>query len=278
MNDGFSGEGNAVFPFQNLLEDSDTVTQIKQLLPRQLEIVAGDLSYDQFMQKFLFMGGIAEAFVEGEIKSSPSVQCRINPLGKVDIISTHDQLLGGPDDQVFLGGTFPAGKEYNVAVGNIGKKVAEALKEKGVLGRFGLDFLSVKENNTWKHYAIEINLRKGGTTHPYIMLQFLTRGNYNSVSGQYLLPDGNEKFYFFTDNLQHESFKGLLPTDLIDIAICNQLHYDSTREEGVMFHMIGALSQFGKLGIICIGSTPARAKEFYKKTWQVLLSACNAAE
>lgn len=278
MNDGFSGEGNAVFPFQNLFAEADAAAQIKQLLPQQLEIVAGDLSYGEFMQKFLFMGGIAEAFVEGEIKSSPSVQCRINPLGKVDIISTHDQLLGGPDDQVFLGGTFPAGKEYNVAVGNIGKKVAEALKEKGVLGRFGLDFLSVKENNTWKHYAIEINLRKGGTTHPYIMLQFLTRGNYNSVSGQYLLPDGNEKFYFFTDNLQHESFKGLLPADLIDIAICNQLHYDSTREEGVMFHMIGALSQFGKLGIICIGSTPERAKTFYKKTWQVLLSTCNAPE
>ncbi len=278
MNDGFSGEGNAVFPFQNIFAELDTAMQIQQLLPRQLEIVAGDLSYEQFMKKFCGMGGIVEAFVEGAQKASPSVQCRINPLGKVDIISTHDQLLGGPDDQVFLGGSFPAGKEYNVAVGKIGKKVAEALKEKGVLGRFGLDFLSVKENNEWKHYAIEINLRKGGTTHPYIMLQFLTRGNYNAVSGQYLLPDGNEKFYFFTDNLQHESFKGLLPADLIDIAICNQLHYDSTREEGVMFHMIGALSQFGKLGIICIGSTPARAKELYKKTWEVLLLACNSKE
>ena len=278
MNDGFSGEGNAVFPYQNMFEELDTAVQIKQLLPQQLEIVAGDLSYQQFIQKFTGMGGIVEAFVEGAEKGSPSVQCRINPLGKVDVISTHDQLLGGPDEQVFLGGTFPAGKEYNVAVGKIGKKVAEALKKKGVLGRFGLDFLSVKEEGIWKHYAIEINLRKGGTTHPYIMLQFLTRGNYNAVSGQYILPDGNEKFYFFTDNLQHDSFMGLLPADLIDIAICNQLHYDSTREEGVMFHMIGALSQFGKLGIICIGSTPERAKDLYKKTWQVLLDACNGKE
>jgi hypothetical protein len=46
------------------------------------------------------------------------------------------------------------------------------LRDKGVLGRFAVDFISVKNKNGWTHYPIEINLRKGGTTHPYIMLQF----------------------------------------------------------------------------------------------------------
>jgi len=275
MNDGFSGEGNAVFSYSKIVPGKNIEDQVRQQLQQQLAIVAGDLSYDQFMKKFTGMHGIVEAFVDGSQKASPSVQCRINPLGKVTIISTHDQLLGGPDGQVFLGGNFPAHEAYSVEVGELGEKVANALQVKGVLGRFSVDFLSVMENNRWKHYAIEINLRKGGTTHPYIMLQFLTKGNYNAATGKYLLPNGDEKFYLFTDNLQHDSFKGLTPADLFDIAICNGLHYDSTKEEGVMFHMIGALSQFGKLGVVCIGTSKERAEYYYEKTVQVLLNECS---
>ena len=50
----------------------------------------------------------------------------------------------------------------------------------------------------------------------------------------------------------------------------HNVHYDGTMQEGVLFHLIGALSQFGKLGVVCIGSSPERAVEFYNKTVQVL--------
>lgn len=274
MNDGFSGEGNAVFSFKNIIAGEDVEAQVRQQLPLQIKIVANDLSYEQFIKKFTGMGGIVEAFIDGQQKATPSVQCRINPLGKIDVISTHDQLMGGQDDQVFLGGTFPAATEYSVEVGILARQIATALKSKGVLGRFGVDFLSVKEDKQWKHYAIEINLRKGGTTHPYIMLQFLTNGNYNADTGKYLLPNGDEKYYLFSDNIQDDRFKGLTSGDLMDIAICNDLHYDGTKEEGVMFHLIGALSQFGKLGVVCIASSHSRAKYFYDETIRVLKAAC----
>lgn len=274
MNDGFSGEGNAVFHYTNISPKKDIEAQVREQLPNNLEIIATDLSYSQFMKKFCSMGGIVEAYVSGIHKESPSVQCRINPLGKIDIISTHDQLLGGPDKQVFLGGSFPADKDYNVEVAALGKKAAIALKKRGVLGRFGIDFISVKEKNEWKHYAIEINLRKGGTTHPYLMLQFLTNGKYDTDKGRFFLPNGEERVYLFTDNLQQDSFKGLTPDDLLDMAISNGLHFDSTKEEGVMFHMIGALSQYGKLGIVCIGNNFSRAKYFYDKTLEVLVAEC----
>jgi hypothetical protein len=48
------------------------------------------------------------------------------------------------------------------------------------------------------------------------------------------------------------------------------LHYDGTSQEGVLFHLIGALSQFGKLGVVCIGKSPKRAMEFYHKAVEVL--------
>jgi len=153
-------------------------------------------------------------------------------------------------------------------------RISEAMKRKGVLGRFGVDFLSIWENGSWKHYAIEINLRKGGTTHPYIMLQFLTNGDYNAGTGNYILPNGDHKCYLFTDNLQDERFKGLIPADLMEIAMLHHLHYDNTKQEGVMFHLIGALSQYGKVGLVCIGTTPDRAKYFYEQTVRVLQGEC----
>ena len=51
------------------------------------------------------------------------------------------------------------------------------------------------------------------------------------------------------------SYKGLTPQDLIDIAMFHGLHFDGAAQKGVMFHMIGALSQFGKMGIVCIGAS-----------------------
>ncbi|MCA1481760.1 carboxylate-amine ligase, partial [Bradyrhizobium sp. NBAIM08] len=130
------------------------------------------------------------------IKTSPSVQCRIDPDGVCDVASTHDQLLGGKDGQVFLGAYFPAQPGYAATIGDIGNKVARALQKRGVLGRFAVDFISVKQNDQWLHYAIEINLRKGGTTHPLLMLQFLTDGKYDAAQGLYFTATGQVRYYF----------------------------------------------------------------------------------
>ncbi len=275
MNDGFSGEGNAVFSYQGAPTDKSLRNWISENMNQQLKIVAANLSMDLFFKKFEQMEGIVEEFLDGEQITSPSVQCRINPLGVVTVHSTHDQMLGGDNNQIFLGATFPASKEYAIEIGKLGAVISEELKKLGVLGRFGIDFMSVKAGNDYKHYAIEINLRKGGTTHPYLMLQFLTEGDYDADTGEYYLPDGKKRYYFATDNLQSDCYKGLTPHDLIDIAMENGLHYSNALEEGVMFHLISALSQFGKVGLVCIGSTPERAVEYYNKTVAVLNDECD---
>ncbi len=270
VNDGFSGDGNAIFSYKGMKEKDDIAWKINSDLYARLKPVAADLSHENFLMKFKEMGGIVEEFVEGEIKMSPSVQCRINPQGECVVISTHDQDLGGESGQVFLGAWFPANIEYAVELGKMGMKVAEKLNNKGVLGRFAIDFISVKEKKGWVHYPIEINLRKGGTTHPYIMLQFLTDGDYNAEKGLYYTANGQTRYYYCSDNLRSEQFHGITPPDLIDIAMLHDLHYDGALQEGVMFHLIGALSQFGKIGVVCIGSSSERAKEFYDKAVEVL--------
>lgn len=274
MNEGFSGEGNGIFSYEGVDETTELVPWIAQELSTRLKIVAGDLSYRDFMYKFQSMGGIVEAFVEGEIKTSPSVQCRVSPLGDCKVISTHDQLVGGEGGQVYMGAYFPANEAYSIEIGEAGLRVAEALQKTGVMGRFGVDFISVKEGEDWKHYAIEINLRKGGTTHPYILLQFLTDGDYDYENGMYLTANRQTRYYFCSDNLRNERYVGITPPDLIDIAMLHNLHYDGTSQEGVIFHLIGALSQYGKLGVVCIGSTPERARNFYEQTVKVLDGEC----
>jgi len=270
MNDGFSGEGNAVFSYKGSPIETGMRNWIRKELPKTLRIVADDMDYEQFIGKFEQMQGIVEEYIEGSNKQSPSVQCRITPLGRVDVISTHDQVLGGESEQVFLGAYFPASQEYGHEISAMGRRISEELRDKGVLGRFSIDFLSVKEPFGWKHYAIEINLRKGGTTHPYLMLQFLTDGEYNEQNGIYYTANGQPRYYFATDNLYSERYHGLTPIDLLEVAISNGLHFDATLQEGVMFHLIGALSQFGKLGLVCIGDNVEKTKNIYRNTVDVL--------
>ena len=265
LNDGFSGDGNAILKYPEHIDKKELFNWIHHNLHKEIVPVAKDLPVKIFLEKFMVMEGIVEAFIEGEVKLSPSVQCRINPLGKVDIISTHNQQLGGESGQVFVGAHFPASSAYSLEIGVMAKAIAEELKDKGVIGRFSIDFISVKENDAWKHYAIEINLRKGGTAHPFLMLQFLTDGSYDETSGLYETLNKQHRFYYASDNLQSDAYKGLTPKDLIDIAMFHGLHFDGVTQKGVMFHMIGALSQFGKIGIVCIGASPEEAYSLYIK-------------
>ena len=270
LNEGFSGEGNALFPYDGAPHDDSLAAWVRRELPLRLRFEAADETWARYEAKFEEMGGIVEAFIEGEVKRSPSVQCRINPLGKVCIVSTHDQLLGGPSGQIFLGCTFPADERYRFDIQDAGARIGALLRDRGALGRFSVDFVSVPEGAGWRHYAIEINLRKGGTTHPYLMLEFLTGGVYSPDAGIFTTPMGHPRYYYATDNLHSERYMGLTPDDLIDIAVYHGLHFNSAYQEGVVFHLLGALSEFGKLGVLSIGETPERARQLYAEAVQRL--------
>ena len=276
LNDGLSGEGNALFDLEQAPGGTALRSWVQARLP-QLAFEARDISWELYEEKFRTMGGIVEEFIPGAVKDSPSAQFRIDPLGACIAVSTHEQVLGGASGQIFLGCRFPANQEYRLDIQARGARVAQVLAGKGVLGRFAIDFVSVREGEAWRHYAIEINLRKGGTTHPFLMLQFLTDGHYCADTGEFLTPAGDPRWYYASDNLESASYRGLTPYDLVDIAVMNGLHFHAATGEGVAFHLIGALSEFGKLGIVCIGGSEARAYELYRQTVEVLNRECGPA-
>jgi hypothetical protein len=130
LNQGFSGEGNAIFPCEDAPEDEDFEHWVRDELPRRIRFEASGETWERYCHKRAEMGGVVECFLEGgeEEVRSPSVQCRIDPLGQVAIISTYDQVLGGPSGQIFLGSTFPANAEYGWDIQEAGRRVAEVLK------------------------------------------------------------------------------------------------------------------------------------------------------
>lgn len=275
LNEGFSGEGNAIFDYRDILparslNSSERKRIIEDKLVTGLKYEAESETWENFAHKFYTMGGIVEEFIEGDLKRSPSVQCRVNAIGEPQVISTHDQLLGGPSGQVYLGCTFPADSSYRMMIQDYGDKIARVLAEKRVIGRFAVDFVVVKKGNEWECFAIEINLRKGGTTHPFLMMKFLTDGHYDRESGLFLTSSGHPRYYLASDNLTAPNYRGVSPDDLIDIAVYHDLHFHSASERGVVFHLIGAMSQYGKLGVTCIGKSPKDAQKLYDDILSVL--------
>ncbi len=270
LNDGFSGGGNAVFSYRGLAATPELRQKLRQAFPSKLRFEAPDETWDAYQAKFQAMGGVVECLLEGSQVRSPSVQYRIDPLGTPQVVSTHEQVLGGPSGQVFLGCAFPADPAYRLEIQAAGERVGRVLRERAVLGRFGVDFVSLNNGAGWRHYGVETNLRKGGTTHPFMMLQFLTDGSYDTTSGLYRTPGGQARYYFASDNLHDPRYKGLTADDLINIAVENDLHFHGATQQGVVFHLIGALSEFGKLGMVCVADSPDNARRLYDETVAVL--------
>jgi hypothetical protein len=276
-NKGLSGEGNAILdlrPLQDFAPGKSSHLERVAVINdnfKNLRFQATQETWANFSQRIPELGAIVESFIEGEIKFSPSVQGRITPLGEVEILSTHDQILGGPDGQIYLGCRFPADESYRLKLQQLGLQVGKTLAEKGTLERFGVDFVTVDQGDgTWDIQAIEINLRKSGTTHPFMTLKLLTNGRYDLSTGLFYSQQGKAKYYIATDNLQKDRYRGLLPNDLMDIIAHHRLHFDTGTETGTVFHLMGCLSQFGKLGLTSIGDSPQEAEDIYNKVVNVL--------
>jgi hypothetical protein len=274
LNEGFSGEGNALLDLRTLTHVAPGHASHRERVNtigdrfEALSFQCLTETWANFSSRIAELGAIVEAFIEGTEKRSPSVQGQITPTGEVEILSTHDQILGGPDGQIFLGCRFPADESYRLLLQDYGLQIGKNLAAKGALERYSVDFVAVRQpphsREPWQIEAIEINLRKGGTTHPFMTLKLLTNGQYDYATGLFYNQQGTPKYYIATDNLQQDSYRGLIPSDLMNIIVHYDLQFKSTTETGSVFHLIGCLSEFGKVGLTSIGNSPEEAEAIYE--------------
>jgi hypothetical protein len=278
LNDGVSGSGNALVDLRDL-PASGTDQEAGAIRERVLGMALENpkIEIGTYLSAFAG-GGIVEERITGVELTSPSVQMRAFADGTVELLSTHDQLLGGASGQRYLGCVFPADPGYAVAIAEQAMVIGRHLAKLGVIGRFAVDFVTVRdESGDWTPYAIELNLRKGGTTHPFLTLQFLTDGSYDGARGVFETPYGAAKFLVATDHLEDERLKALTVDDLFDIVARYRLHYDATRQSGVVFHMFSCLTEHGRLGLTAVGDSSEEARRIYQVAETVLLEEAERA-
>jgi hypothetical protein len=255
LNHGFSGQGNAVVHFDQL---------IMPLEATATTFCAEQESWTSFAGKIREGGAVVEELLRAPGVVSPSVQLRISPGGVPRIVSTHDQVLGGPNDQVYLGCRFPADQHYRATIQQAALRAAQVLASHGVIGSFGIDFFAVPDGGGFRVFLAEINLRTGGTTHPFGMVSLAAQGCYQQSSGE-LQAGGRSKCYVSTDNLKSRRLLGLAPGRMIQLLRRRGLAYDPRTMTGATLHLLGALRQYGKMGVTCVGDSPEEAEERYRE-------------
>lgn len=250
---GVSGLGNALVDLEVAARD----------IRSALELEDETIDLDHYLSLLDEQGGIVEERIEGEDFRSPSVQLRVSPSGQVDIMSTHDQVLGGAHGQTYFGCHFPADPGYASLIAAEGLEVGRRLAREGVIGRAAVDFAVVEREGVWQPYALEINLRSGGTTHPLFALTSLTDGAYDPLAGEYRTRLGDVKHYAATDHLDSPAYQSLTPDDLLDVVEQKGLGWDAEREVGVVLHMVSAIAVAGRVGLTAIGDTLDEARQRY---------------
>jgi hypothetical protein len=253
LNNGFSGQGNAIVDLAHVsspIQDTPTI------------FCAETETWATYADKIAAEGAVVEALAQESGTVSPSVQLRVGPHGEIEVLSTHDQILGGPDDQVYIGCRFPAQPRYREAIRDAGLKVGALLAQHGVIGPFGMDFVVPPRDSEPEVYLTEINLRMGGTTHPMIMARNLTRARYDTVSDE-LISEGRPVHYVSSDNIKSSSYAGMTPQDAIDAVDAAGLAFDPLTNTGAVLHLLGAIREHGKLGTLCLADSPAQAQDLY---------------
>lgn len=270
LNDAFSGRGNGILSLGGLRRKPD---RVRDALRTSLKLQDPTRSPEEFLQELGRQGGVLEAMIDGVV-ASPSVQLFLTPLGEVEILSTHDQLLAGPDGQTYVGCRMPAAYPFRRLLHDAGLAVGMRLAHEGVIGNVAVDFVASLSRGRAELHAIEINLRKGGTTHPLYALRLLTGGRYDSDTGEFRLPDGSTRCYVATDHLPHPR---RAPHLAVQSLVRRRLRFDPRQVAGVILHLLSAAPALGFMGATCVEETPAAAAALFSATGAALLEEPSAS-
>lgn len=258
LNNSYSGLGNAV-----VIKDERPLTAC------HTSFSAADENWTTFAEKIAERGAVIEEFIEDRPLYSPSALARITPGGAYDVVATHEQLLGGPNGDLYQGCAFPARPEYRAQVGECAERIARVLAGRGVVGLFGMDFFAVKTDAGYRALLCEINLRIGGTTHPFGAALLTTGASYDPGTGT-LVHGGRSKYYVATDNCTAACLRGRTPAEVVELIEGRGLGFDREARTGNVLHLLGAVPEYGKLGFTSIGDSAEEAAELHQRTLRAL--------
>ena len=58
-----------------------------------------------------------------------------------------------------------------------------------------------------------------------------------------------------------DELRALTPYDVLDVTVRKQLHFDHTRQRGIVYQMLSAVTEQGRVGVTAVGDSPEDAKQ-----------------
>ena len=258
----FFGRGKRALPLSE-----DLLAGCSPRLPGAPDVRGSRGDTETYRRKFSEMGGIVEEFIEfphrlperpapdqSAGRGRPALDPRPDP-----------RRPRGPDVPRL---PVPARESYRQEIQTPRCRIGEVLAGRGVVSRFGVDFFVGRRPETeWEIFALEINLRIGGTTHPFLALQFLTGGQPRRGDGRVSVAARLPPSSIARPTTSSPTRTAASPRRPDRHPDDQPAALQPRTETGVLFHLIGALSQFGKLGLTAIGNSPEQAERSTTARW-----------
>ena len=200
------------------------------------------------------------------------MQLRVTPLGEVELLSTHDQLLGGPSGQSYLGCRFPADIAYAREITAEASKIGAAARATGRARALRHRLRRrARRAGAWAVVRHRAQSAQGRDDAPVPHAAVPDRRRLRPGTALFTAPSGREKYLVASDHVESDQLRGLTIDDLFDIAVRHRLHFHQGRQTGIVFHMMSAVGELGRVGLTAVDDTPDLADQRYRKAEAVLV-------
>ncbi|KAM6196141.1 IQ domain-containing protein H [Sarcoramphus papa] len=183
-------------------------------------------TWEKFLQTFLRQGGVIEAFPLSENVTNLTVDMLIEPTGKIEIVSSGDQLhADGPLRS--SGTTIPQCSVDPAVLNSLCLKIGETCKSKGVLGYFSIDFVTFIHPRTMEQqvWATDLDLCYSDQLALTQLMLYVTDGNPDCRSSRFEVSLGSKKMK--SQRIQHEETKTPSPKSNRCAVASSQLRHSS---------------------------------------------------
>ncbi|WP_431230460.1 peptide ligase PGM1-related protein [Paenarthrobacter nicotinovorans] len=235
-----SGIGNIV-----LNQDLFSPDSLPSVLDRLLEV-------DDFRKNMELHGVVVQEYIS-EVHRNLGIFGTIDSLGAVRLGPCYEQT----SPEVNFGGAISGHltSELCSSIRQATQKVGDLLYEEGYAGCFGIDFV---EDRFGRLYALEINVRKVGSYHPFAFVDIaLSRSTDPERSADPITSGSVVIFRQMT-----VPSPGLLSIDSLLSTLRNSgLLFSRKTGRGVILHILGAVPAFGLLEATCIGDNVSDAMD-----------------
>ena len=197
---------------------------------------------------------VVEELVAGLTCAAPAPSSTSCPKARHRVLSTHEQILGGENGQVYSGCRFPADPAYAARLAEYAAG-GQRLADLGARGRLGVDFVSVRRRAVGR--PGDRGEPAQGRHHTSV------RGAAPPRAGRLRRRDGGttrrrtDPVLPLLRRLLDPSWTTSRPAQVIE-AVAKAAGVRPRPRTGVVLHMLSCLKVDGRLGVTAIGEIPPR--------------------